>query len=169
MAYYNTYMPQSNGFNNQFMGQPMQIAQQMPQQMQNQRTEQFSQNQNLYNGQFSLQGKSVDSIDVVKAMDIPLDGTISYFPLTDGSAIITKQLKQDGTSKTTIYKPINEKEIINKTNYITEEDFNKAISKLNFNDNKDEFKNEIKILKRQIKDLSEDIKEINDELKERKD
>lgn len=43
-----------------------------------------------------LQGKSVDSLDVVKAMDIPLDGSISYFPLTDGSAIITKQLQMDG-------------------------------------------------------------------------
>lgn len=53
-----------------------------------------------------LQGKSVDSIDVVKAMDIPLDGTVSYFPLTDGSAIISKQLQMDGTSKTIIYEPV---------------------------------------------------------------
>lgn len=53
------------------------------------------------NTQQVLLGKSVDSIDVVKAMDIPLDGTISYFPLTDGSAIVTKRLQGDGTSKTT--------------------------------------------------------------------
>ena len=46
-----------------------------------------------------LNGKSVDSLDVVKAMDIPLDGSISYFPLTDGSAIVSKQLQNDGTSK----------------------------------------------------------------------
>lgn len=169
MAYYNTYMSQPNGFNNQFMAQPMQIAQQIPQQMQNQRTEQFLQNQNLYNGQFSLQGKTVESLEVAKVAEIPLDGSISYFAIADGSMIVTKQLQNDGTSKTTIYKPISEKEIINKTNYITEEDFNKAINKLNSNDNKDELKNEIKILKRQIKDLSDDIKEINDELKERKD
>ena len=38
-----------------------------------------------------IQGKTVDSLEVVKAMDIPLDGSISYFPLVDGSAIITKQ------------------------------------------------------------------------------
>ena len=37
----------------------------------------------------SLLGKSVDSIDVVKAMDIPL-GNTGYFPLVDGSGIITK-------------------------------------------------------------------------------
>ena len=60
------------------------------------------------NTNIGLQGKTVESIDVVKAMDIPLDGTISYFPLTDGSAIITKQVQNDGTSKIMIYKPTEE-------------------------------------------------------------
>ena len=46
-----------------------------------------------------LLGKSVDNIDVVKATDIPLDGSISYFPLTDGSAIVSKQLQNDETRK----------------------------------------------------------------------
>ena len=45
-----------------------------------------------------LLGKLVDSVDVVKSMDIPLDGSVSYFPLTDGSAIVSKQLQADGTS-----------------------------------------------------------------------
>ena len=35
-----------------------------------------------------LQGRSVDSIDVVKAVEVPLDGSISYYPLTDGTAIL---------------------------------------------------------------------------------
>ena len=48
--------------------------------------------QNIVNN-VSLQGKSVESIDVVKAMDIPLDGSISYFPLTDGSAILSTPSK----------------------------------------------------------------------------
>ena len=56
-----------------------------------------------------LQGKLIDSIEVAKAIDINLDGSISYFPLTDGSAIITKQLQTDGTSKTIIYKPSDDK------------------------------------------------------------
>ena len=55
-----------------------------------------------------LLGKAVESVDVVKAMDIPLDGSISYFPLTDGSAIVSKQLQTDGTSKVIIYKPTEE-------------------------------------------------------------
>lgn len=112
-----------------------------------------------------LQGKSVDSIDVVKAMDIPLDGTVSYFPLTDGTAIVTKQLQQDGTSKTIVYKPIEEKEAKEVPQYITTSEFNEAIKKINNN----EFKDDIKTMKRQIKDLVEDIKDINDYIEKRKD
>ena len=63
---------------------------------------------NLMSTRNILNGKQVDSIDVVKAMDIPLDGSISYFPLADGTAIVTKQLQTDGTSKTVIFKPVDE-------------------------------------------------------------
>ena len=105
-----------------------------------------------------LQGKSVDSLDVVKAMDIPLDGSISYFPLTDGSAIITKQLQMDGTSKTIIYKPMNiddTKQV--ETNYITQEQLEEILKQ----EPKDikELKDDIKNIKRQIRDISEDVKD----------
>lgn len=65
-----------------------------------------------------IQGKAVDSIDVVKAMDVPLDGSVTYFPKTDGSAIFTKQLLADGTSKINIY------ELNNKNNTKTIENNN---------------------------------------------
>lgn len=55
-----------------------------------------------------LMGKVVDSADVVKVTDIPLDGSTSYFPLVDGSAILTKKLQVDGTSKIVVYKPVVE-------------------------------------------------------------
>jgi len=74
-----------------------------------------------YNRPAVLQGKTVDNIDVVRAIDIPLDGTTSYFPLADGTAIASKQLQQDGTSRIIIYKPIlgdQEKQ----TKYVTETD-----------------------------------------------
>lgn len=70
-----------------------------------------------------LNGKVVDSIDVVKSTDIPLDGSISYFPLADGSAIVCKQLQIDGTSKITIYRPVNEENNI--IRYVTAEDLDK--------------------------------------------
>ena len=98
----------------------------------------------------SLLGKAVESVDVVKAMDIPFDGSISYFPLTDGSAIITKQLQTDGTSKMVVYKPAQEdkKDAIQ---FATLEDIQDAINDLDLSD---------------IQDLRDDIKEIKKQLKE---
>lgn len=97
-----------------------------------------------------LLGKSVDNIDVVKATDIPLDGSISYFPLTDGSAIVSKQLQTDGTSKIVVYKPTQEdkKDVIQ---FATLEDIQDAINELDLSD---------------IQDLKDDIKEIKKQLKE---
>ena len=99
-----------------------------------------------------LLGKSVDNIDVVKATDIPLDGSISYFPLTDGSAIVSKQLQNDGTSKMVVYKPTQEdkKEAIQ---FATLDDIQEAIDNLDLSD---------------IQDLKDDIKEIKKQLKELK-
>lgn len=98
----------------------------------------------------SLLGKAVESIDVVKAMDIPFDGSISYFPLTDGSAIITKQLQTDGTSKMVVYKPVQEdkKDVVQ---FATLEDIENAINELDLSD---------------IQDLRDDVKEIKKQLKE---
>ena len=100
--------------------------------------------------QVGLLGKSVDNIDVVKAMDIPLDGSISYFPLTDGSAIVSKQLQIDGTSKIVIYKPTQEdrKEAIQ---FATLEDIQEAINEIDLSD---------------IQDLKDDVREIKKQLKE---
>lgn len=77
--------------------------------------------------QTPLLGKVVDSIDVVRATDIPLDGSTSYFPLTDGSAIVTKKLQVDGTSRTIVYKPIIERkredDLAETSNFVSLEDF----------------------------------------------
>ena len=99
----------------------------------------------------NLQGKSIDNLEVVKAMDIPLDGSISYFPLVDGSAIVTKQLQQDGTSKITIYKPIEAEEAAT-TKYATIEDVEKQIKGIKMPDMKP-LQDEIKTLKKQIRIL----------------
>jgi len=98
-----------------------------------------------------LQGKSIDNLEVVKAMDIPLDGSISYFPLVDGSAIVTKQLQQDGTSKITVFKPI-EAEETNPIKYATIEDIDTRINNIKFPDMKP-LQDDIKTLKKQIRIL----------------
>lgn len=98
-----------------------------------------------------LQGKSIDNLEVVKAMDIPLDGSISYFPLVDGTAIVTKQLQQDGTSKITVFKPI-EAEEANPVKYATIEDIDTRINNIKFPDMKP-LQDDIKTLKKQIRIL----------------
>ena len=97
-----------------------------------------------------LLGKVVDSIDVVKSLEIPLDGSTSYFPLADNSMIVTKQLQNDGTSKIVVYKPAQEdkKDVIQ---FATLEDIQDAINELDLSD---------------IQDLKDDIKEIKKQLKE---
>lgn len=103
------------------------------------------------NNPTSLLGKAVESVDVVKAMDIPFDGSISYFPLTDGSAIITKQIQMDGTSKTIVYKPIQE-EKKDTIKFATLEDIENAISELDIKDISD-LRNDIDEIKKQLKEF----------------
>ena len=150
----NNYYPNYNQFYGQMQMPKMQPTQPVQPVQPMQTMEQY-QPQQIYK-QIGLQGKSVDSIDVVKAMDIPLDGSVSYFPLVDGTAIVTKQLQADGTSKTVVYKPIEDKEIANVPKYITKEDLDKEIKKVDNSSIKDD----IKTLKRKIEDLSEDLKDI---------
>lgn len=97
-----------------------------------------------------LQGKQVDSLDVVKATDVPFDGSISYFPLTDGSAIVTKQLQNDGTSKLVVFKPVDtQKEEIR---YLTQDDLKIALNDLNL-DKLDEFEEELREVRKEMKEL----------------
>lgn len=155
MNYTQPYMmnPMMPNYNYQPIYQPMQQNIQQP----IQKPQQVEQ---TYRPQVYLQGKSVDSIDVVKAMDIPLNGTISYFPLTDGSAIVTKQLQQDGTSKTMIYKPVEENKPEEKVDYVTKQEMEQAIQNI---DNS-EIENNISYIKKQIQGLMENMKKINDNM-----
>ena len=104
-----------------------------------------------------LQGKSIDNLEVVKAMDIPLDGSISYFPLVDGTAIVTKQLQQDGTSKITVFKPIEADEVTQQPKYATIEDIDKKLENLDFSEI-DDLKDELNDIKRELKELKGKLK-----------
>ena len=137
-------------YGNHFYGQPQrfQPIDQLGQQFNNQYMSTIQQ----VNTQMNLLGKSVDSIDVVKAMDIPLDGSVSYFPLTDGSAIVTKKLQADGTSKTVIYKPVEESK--GDTKFLVMEDLENIINDIN----------DMKDLKEQFSSVKKDIKELKDKI-----
>ena len=136
--------------------QPMPMQQQVPMQqpMQQQPAQSI----------VGLQGKSVDSIDVVKAMDIPLDGSVSYFPLVDGTAIITKQLQMDGTSKTVIYEPVKaQSEQQEQPKYLTAEELNQQIKIISEDNNN--LKAGMETIKGQIEELSNNFKELLNEMR----
>lgn len=140
------------GYTPQYGKTPYYMQQPMAPQYQPQATDYMGQMQNAYQKPLGLQGKTVDNIEVVKATDIPLDGSVSYFPLVDGSAIVTKQLQADGTSRIIVYKPVETqqpKQVEVQETYITEKELDEKLSKL---DNK-ELKEEIEKMKKQIKDL----------------
>ena len=147
---YYGYTPQYG--RNPYIQQPIATPQYQPQ-----ATDYMGQMQNTYQKPLGLQGKTVDNIEVVKATDIPLDGSISYFPLVDGSSIITKQLMQDGPSRMLVYKPVETqqpKQVEVQETYITEKELDEKLSKL---DNK-ELKEEIEKMKKQIKELTNNSK-----------
>lgn len=145
---YNQYNPYLNRFYGQQQGnipQPMELSQQA------QNMPQMGLNRAFLNG------KQVESIDIVKNLEIPLDGSISYFPLVNGTAIATKQLMQDGTSKITIYEPKTQKDDIK---FATIEDIDKRLEKIDFS--------EIDDLKDDLEDLKKELKDIKNKLKTKK-
>ena len=141
---YNQYNPYMNRFYGQ---QQTNIPQPMDLSIQQQNTPQMGLNRAFLNG------KQVESIDIVKNLEIPLDGSISYFPLVNGTAIATKQLMQDGTSKITIYEP--------DIKFATIDDIDKKLEKLDFS--------EIDDLKEEINDLKKELKELKNKLKTKKE
>ena len=147
------------GYTPQYGKTPYYIQQPIAtQQYQPQATDYMSQMQNAYQKPLGLQGKTVDNIEVVKATDIPLDGSVSYFPLVDGSSIVTKQLMQDGTSRMIVYKPVETTPKTNTTEnkeiYVTEKQLEEKLKTFN----NEELKQEIEKLKKQIKDLTSNSK-----------
>ena len=77
--------------------------------------------------QMSALGKMVDSIDVVKATDIPMDGNAYYFPKADGTEVYCKQWLQNGTTRILTFKPVfedNPNNLSSDTEKLKIEDFN---------------------------------------------
>ena len=58
--------------------------------------------------QFPALGKIVESIDIVKVTDIPMDGNMYYFPKADGTEIYGKQFGMDGKTRILTFKPLLE-------------------------------------------------------------
>lgn len=101
MQQYQSYYPQMQ------MQQPM-MFNQMPQynpyadrlaQLQAQQ-QQLQASQNM-----ATLGKVVESVDVLKTIEIPMDGNMYYFPKADGTEIYGKKWLTNGTTYIETYKP----------------------------------------------------------------
>ena len=57
------------------------------------------------NQQYSPMGKIIESVDVLKTTEVPMDGNVYYFPKADGTEIYTKQWLPNGTTRILTFKP----------------------------------------------------------------
>ena len=109
MQTFQQYYPINQNYNQQM--QPNPYMQRMEQLQQFQQSLQPPIQQPIVN-QFPALGKIVESIDIVKATDIPMDGNMYYFPTADGSAVFGKRWLSNGQTQILAFKPILEEETI---------------------------------------------------------
>lgn len=60
--------------------------------------------------QTTLHGRVVPSETDILPNEVVMDGTVSFFPLQDGSEVIGKQWNSDGTIKTYVFKLLDDSE-----------------------------------------------------------
>lgn len=92
MPQVNSYMPQYQSYQQAY--NPMQNIQ---------RFQQPQQPEQMQQGIF---GKVVQSQDSIVANDVPMNGSVAFFPKSDLSEIYAKQWSADGTISTMVFKPI---------------------------------------------------------------
>lgn len=111
MQTFQPYYPINQNYNQQMQPNPYMQRMEQLQQFQ-QSLQQPIQQQQIIN-QFPALGKVVESIDIVKATDIPMDGNMYYFPTADGSAVFGKRWLSNGQTQILAFKPILEEETVN--------------------------------------------------------
>ena len=108
MQPYQTFYPQMNNNYQMPMQNPYMDRMAQLQQYQQSLQQPIVPTQTPVSNQMSALGKMVDSIDVVKATDIPMDGNTYYFPKADGTEVYCKQWLQNGTTRILTFKPVFE-------------------------------------------------------------
>lgn len=53
-----------------------------------------------------IAGRTVQSVEQITANEVPMDGSLAFFPKQDMTEIYAKQWNADGTIKTVIYRPV---------------------------------------------------------------
>lgn len=77
-----------------------------------------------------LYGKIVDSYETAKSQDVPI-GQSGIYPKADGTAIYLKQWLSDGSTKTSEFKRVEEKDANDKEDLLTKlDEIHKHVSQL---------------------------------------
>ena len=71
-----------------------------------QNIQRFQQPQQPEQMQQGIFGKVVQSQDSIVANDVPMNGSVAFFPKSDLSEIYAKQWSADGTISTMVFKPV---------------------------------------------------------------
>lgn len=71
-----------------------------------QNIQRFQQPQQPDQMQQGIFGKVVQSQDSIVANDVPMNGSVAFFPKSDLSEIYAKQWSADGTISTMVFKPV---------------------------------------------------------------
>lgn len=82
---YNTYIQQQRGYQQQEI--PVQQYQPVQQQI-------------------GINGKVIQTVENITANDVPMDGSVAFFPKNDLSEIYAKKWNSDGTICTVLFKPV---------------------------------------------------------------
>lgn len=101
---YNPYQQQPMNYNPVFTNYP-QIAQNIPQRIQQEP---------------QIMGKIVQNAEMITANDVPLNGSVAFFPKQDLSEIYAKSWTADGVIRTMTFKPIQNEEVSNLSTESTE-------------------------------------------------
>ena len=103
---YNPYQQQQQtmNYNPVFTNYP-QIAQNIPQRIQ---------------PEPQIMGKIVQNAEMITANDVPLNGSVAFFPKQDLSEIYAKSWTADGVIRTMTFKPIQNEEVSNLSTESTE-------------------------------------------------
>ena len=109
---YPNYYPQMNNCGQQYNPQQQYMdrlagLQQYQQNLQMQQPQMVGTQMSLPNQQMQMgiNGKIVPAVENITANDVPMDGSVAFFPRQDMSEIYAKSWNADGTIKTVIYKP----------------------------------------------------------------
>lgn len=124
--YQNYFQPQMNNYGQMMSNPYMDRMAQLQQYQQNLQQPVVPTQMSGANQQMNVIGKIVDSIDVVKATDVPMDGNMYYFPKADGTEIFGKQWLSSGQTRILAFKPVFDDDTNNVSN--TEEKFKIGLS-----------------------------------------